>query len=502
MRNITISMLKRVKYALLIFVLFGFNSDSPKSAYTIPIRVSSVTCADIDLDGYVDILVGHLTGYQDTNVSFTILKNDGSGNFVIADTSKSFCGYQKNIFACKIDEDDYPDLVTLYADCQSGVAEEYIRIWYNENGNFNTYKDFSLNNTGRVDYVIYGDVNGDGLIDILVMSNRDRRWSVLYNLGNGLLSLPEYYNLDYPPVDIQCGDLNGDNRDDVVIFGTSLEIYYSRASGFERKVLDASAFKNMGDIADFDLDGLVDIVGIGVAFNKKWVNIYRNTGNEIFIKLDNHITSPFGRPFSINDYNNDGLPDIAYLTIFPLIEEGLVDTVGGVEIFYNLGNFQLSEPYFFRLDNLGELGRIFCTADFDENGYNDFAIVRIMYVHLENNLELFFNDGNGNFLDNPVGISEYSQKRETAKLRCFPNPFIEYINFEYKIEKTAMVELNVYDMQGKFIQCLTHQIKEGGVHTIQWNGLANSLISEKPSILIACLKVNGEICKAIKIIKK
>jgi len=154
------------------------------------------------------------------------------------------------------------------------------------------------------------------------------------------------------------------------------------------------------------------------------------------------------------------------------------------------------------LVHLGGEGGIFYATDLDGNGYNDFIIAQLRYSYLENNLMLLFNDGNGNFVDNPVGISEFSSKREKAMLRCYPNPFTEFINFEYNIEKTAMVELSVYDLQGKLIQCLTQQIKEGGDHSIQWHGLANGLVPEKPSVLIACLKVNGEICQAIKIIKK
>lgn len=504
MRNFSISKSIKIKYCFLIPFLLAFTSDSLISTYTIPIAARSVASADLDLDGDMDIVVGHLTMWQATNKTISVLKNTDNGNFVIADTSKCFWGYQENIFACKIDSDDYPDLVTFYFDFPGGVTQRYIRIWYNENGNFNIYKDFTLNSSERFDDITYGDVNGDNLIDILVMSNLKQTWGVLYNLGNGLLSAPEYHVVTgYYPQDIQCGDLNGDDRDDVVITGQIIEIFYSRISGFESKILDQQAFKDKAAIIDFNRDGVADIVADAnsAVVSSKWTNIYKNTGNETFVKLEDHISITGAGYFSLMDYNNDTLHDIAYLLNYPdTTGTGITDTIGGIEIFYNLGNFQLSDPQFIPLDNYHEGWRNFHTADFDGNGYNDFAIVRTSYYPLENNLEFLFNDGNGHFVQNPLSIDEFYDKNDVASLRCYPNPFTEYTNFEYEIQKTALVELSVYDLQGMFIQCITHQTQKGGHYSIQWRGLAKAANQHKPRALIAYLKVNGQICQSVKLI--
>lgn len=504
MKKHSISRLINYKYWVLIPLLLAFTSYSLRSTYTIPIAAWSVFSADLDLDGDMDIIVGHKTMWQATNKTISVLKNTGNGNFIIADTLKSFCGYQENIFACKIDNDEYPDLVTFYSDFSSGIAKRFIRVWYNQSGSFNNFKDFSLNSSVTFSDITYGDVNGDNLIDILVLSNNAKLWGVLYNLGNGILSSPEYhYITDYYPLDIACGDLNGDGRDDVVICGHRIEIYYSTLAGFEKYVLDSTAFKDKVAISDFNLDGLNDIIADnGSVVNSVWLNIYQNTGNDNFIKLEDVFLMPGAMHFSITDFNNDNLPDIAFLTQYPYkIGTGITNTIRGIIILYNLGDFQLSEPQFIGLDNYGEVWRNFYCTDLDGNGYNDFAIVRTIFRPLANNLELLFNDGNGNFISTPVGIHNPDVNQTLAGLRCYPNPFTDVTTFEYFIEKTAQVELSVFDIHGKFIQCLTHEKLKGGKYTIQWRGLDKAANQYKPCTFIAYLKVNGKIRQTIKLIK-
>ncbi len=505
MKKHSISRLINYKYLVLIPLLLAFASYSPRSTYTIPIAAWSVSSADLDLDGDMDIIVGHKTMWQATNKTISVLKNTGNGNFVIEDTLKSFCGYQENIFACKIDNDEYPDLVTFYSDHSSGIAKRFIRVWYNQSGSFNNFKDFSLNSSVTFSDITYGDVNGDNLIDILVLSNNAKLWGVLYNLGNGVLSPPEYhYITGYYPVDIACGDLNGDGRDDVVIAGQAIEIFYSTPSGFQRHILDPMAQKNMVSINDFDCDGYNDLISVAdiPIINVTSIVVYRNQGDTILLAMPEVYFQPGSSHFSITDFNNDNLPDIACLTQYPdTTGTGITNTIGGIIILYNQGNFQLSEPQFIGLDNYGEGWRNFHCTDLDGNGYNDFAIVRTIYRPLANNLELLFNDGNGNFISTPVGIHNPDVNQSLAGLRCYPNPFTDETTFEYFIEKTAQVELSVFDIHGKSIQCLTHEKLKGGKYTIQWRGLDKAANQHKPCAFIAYLKVNGKIRQTIKLIK-
>jgi hypothetical protein len=192
------------------------------------------------------------------------------------------------------------------------------------------------------------------------------------------------------------------------------------------------------------------------------------------------------------------MPDIAFLSYFPdTAGTGMPDTIGGIYLFYNQGNFQLSDPQFISLVNYHEGGRSFQSADLDGNGYNDFAVIRGMGIAMKN-LELLFNDGNGNFTGTPVGMTNRKNNPGATNLKCFPNPFHQTVTFEFDLEHPALVELSIYDIRGKFIQLVTHDKRNQGHYSIHFNGFEHPAL-QQTGIFLACLKINGKICQSIKI---
>ncbi len=227
--------------------------------------------------------------------------------------------------------------------------------------------------------------------------------------------------------------------------------------------------------------------------NSVWTNIYQNIGNGNFTKLEDHFFLPGASAFLINDFNNDSLPDIAYLN-----NKSIGDTNSGIHIVYNEGNFQISDPQYIKIENLGEAQRNFHSADLDGNGYNDFAIVRRMGIPMKN-LELLFNDGEGNFSSEPfVGLIETPKIK--LQLTCYPNPFCEHITFDYEIDKTALVELDIYSLQGKLIKQVINQKQKGGHYSISWNSFTRDNAQHNTNVLVACLKVNGVIYQSVKLL--
>ena len=53
----------------------------------------------------------------------------------------------------------------------------------------------------------------------------------------------------------------------------------------------------------------------------------------------------------------------------------------------------------------------------------------------------------------------------------FPNPFAETTSIDFEINKSASIEILIYDNQGKHIQTLECENCQAGKNSLQWNGL-------------------------------
>jgi hypothetical protein len=466
-----------------------FSKQDIRSEYFIPEAANSVFATNLDHDGFNDIIVGHQTVLGGTNPTLTLLKNVSWGTFEIADTSKVFAGDQINIFAIDVNNDGWSDIITFH----NALNHSYIRVYYNIQGTFpnDNYADFDLNSASMFDGITYGDINGDGYMDLAVIGTNDNFWGILYNQGNGTFGSPQYHSIQ-TPYDIICGDLNGDGRDDIVISGQNTQVYFSYPTGFQSLILDTNAFMQEPQIVDFDLDGKKDILTSEYAW---WLHctitrIFKNLGNNTFQHIPDIVYPYDNGGLHIADFNNDGYPDILY------------SATGGHTIWYNQGNFQFADSLFVPIPSYGERWVSIATADLDNNGFNDIMTVRYFDTPgAYPALDIRFNDGHGNFLPDPiVGLIKINDKNKVP-FKCFPNPFQSNTLITFDIKDKANIELSICNGQGQFVKCLISQKLDKGSYSIKWCGLDNGDQPSKPGTFIVYLKVNGKICSTVKLIK-
>ena len=476
--------MKKLLFLFAAVLLLAFIGDFGRAVYEVPRSVQSVFALDIDHDGYEDILCGHKVNWGNQNPAFSILDNS-SGTFSLLDSSQSFCGTQVNIFATFIDAGIYPDLVTFYCDFSSGEAERYIRIFYNNQGNYSNYQDFTLNSSSRFDFISYGDFNGDGDNDIVVTSGQDQFFKVLYNDGVGGLSVPEEYSVENPyPNNIACGDLDENGMDDIVITGVNTEVYFSYPSQFE--LLELSVNTGLGSpfVIDFDLDGDKDIIGYNIFFGYTYLIKFNNLNGTSFEQINDFSFEGNSDAFYLSDMDNDSLPDAVF---------HLMDNTGLV-IYYNQGDFVLDKPVFIDYATGFGAGCDMVCADFDNNGYNDIAFTQNLITKNMSTVNILFNDGQGGFSEVPItDIPDLT--RNQNQFTCSPNPVKNLANFTFNLPDYVNTEIRITDLQGSLLSVLTPS--QNGKAT--WNVRDENVI---PGLYIASLMVNGQQIESIKIIKK
>ncbi|HDY75679.1 MAG TPA: T9SS type A sorting domain-containing protein, partial [Candidatus Marinimicrobia bacterium] len=433
---------------LITLLCLSFSTGGSRSQYTLPIAAWSVTAGDIYQDGDNDIVVGHNYSSQTQWSGFSILLNDGNGYFELYD-SVFLYGWQPDILIQNIDTMPNYEIIAKYEDAQN--EDEFITVINDFNLSDISY--FCLNTYQGVDLKTIGDINGDNAYDLVVASNHGQFWGVMYNDGTGSFSDPEYHYISGSyPTDIACGDLNDDGRDDIVVCGNVVELYYSTVSGFQKYQLSEHELK--ANIIDIDNDGDMDIVALTDLYliGLTGISVYENLGNNNFFEHDEIDFQPSASDFSVSDMNNDSLSDLVVTSHFPdTTGTGIADTIGGIYILYNEGNYQFSEPQFVPLENFGESIRKSCCADFDGNGYNDIATIRYLYVTIPN-LDILFNDGNGNFQQNPVtGIKPYDEKTQNP-IVCYPNPFTSQLSIEINTSTSQNEIIEIYDIEGKLVK--------------------------------------------------
>jgi hypothetical protein len=302
---------------------------------------SNVSATQPDFSPYINIPVGS----NPEGAAIGDINNDGRNDVVMTTGSGSDV------------ENDYHLFVFLQqADGSLGVPVKYLTS--------GTFSDIP-------ESVDIGDINGDGLNDVVV-GNEGQNIDVFLQNASG--------NLDSPIVipasnadKIRVGDLNNDNLDDVVGIGwdsDSVDVFLQDITG--NLMLPDSYFFDYGnggdndlEIADINNDGLIDIIVMsGCCENDIGVftqNLLGGFDPVIPYGLD---TTENSNGLAVGDLNGDFLNDII------INQGGSGDPMIGVFSQNQLGQF---EPLVLNTTYFNPKGMV--VADINTDGLNDLVVL-------------------------------------------------------------------------------------------------------------------------------
>jgi len=199
--------------------------------------------------------------------------NQGAGSFLGKPWAVEVSGFSNNIAITDFDGDGHEDVV-LSSDTQFPPVQ-----LYRNQGDGSLYSHSSLSAAcdflQAVGGVAAGDVNGDGIVDIVatVAFNRPASCIVVHiGLGNGAFEKPRVLPSYDIPQTIRIADVNDDGRDDVVVLHAgwgALGIYMQQGDGSLTSetlypIPNASQYSPEAlAIGDFSGDGCPDVAIAG-----------------------------------------------------------------------------------------------------------------------------------------------------------------------------------------------------------------------------------------------
>jgi hypothetical protein len=226
-------------------------------------------------------------------------------------------------------------------------------------------------------YVAAGDLNGDGLADVIVQGPVDGFQSdvaILFGQADGTLSGPTYLT-NVIPYSLTIADVDGNGTADLVTITTDnssntvLEILLGDGRGNFGVVSGAQKFSGIfpsaPQVVDLDGDGKPDVIISVAATGGNNLIWFKNLGGGLFAVPVTLPTVQYGNSFAIADVNGDGKPDIVYQIYNATASAALIHTL------VNQGNGQFLDTV---AQGLNGVTGPFAVMDFNLDGKPDLVV--------------------------------------------------------------------------------------------------------------------------------
>jgi len=247
-----------------------YENDGSESFTTHTISTSaasSIYAVDLDGDGDMDVV-----GSSDGSVAW--YENDGSGNFA----THTICNHYwhrgfTSVYALDVDKDEDMDVVTASSSPNNKI------MWYENDGSQYFNHHVISDSVRDARFVSAGDVDGDGYMDV-ISGHKKISW---YDY-DGSNSFIDHTVSTSGSKSVHAIDVNGDGYMDVVA-AKRPGIQWHENDGSQRFtthiITSNKKYGNFSYAVDLDQDGDTDVLSAG----DDNITYHQNDGSESFTKL-------------------------------------------------------------------------------------------------------------------------------------------------------------------------------------------------------------------------
>lgn len=279
----------------------GTGAFASHGSFSMGPNIFALTNGDFNGDGILDLVSSDPGTFGGIHVSLGL----GDGSF---GPSVSFAaGFPSSVLTGDFNGDGILDIVV--ADGGFGFSAANVFLGHGD-GTFS--EGISSDVGGYLASFTTGDVNGDGILDLVTVDYNDDTVKVLLGLGDGSFSAGISYAVGYGPRSVSLGDFNGDGVLDVVAAnysdGTVSVLLGLGGGSFAASVSYAAGPSGSVITGDFNGDGFLDLVTADYGGDS--VSVLLGLGNGSFAAIVSYAVGHLPVSVMAGDFNGDGVLDL------------------------------------------------------------------------------------------------------------------------------------------------------------------------------------------------
>ncbi|HEX5031217.1 MAG TPA: T9SS type A sorting domain-containing protein [Candidatus Eisenbacteria bacterium] len=349
-----------------------------------------------------------------------------------------------------MDRDGILDMITV---ASGGSVKVSVRRGQGD-GTFSARNDFTNGNSSGEDHIAIGDVNRDGIPDVVVAGAVNDCKVFLGNGSNGFLSMPITIYSTNTIHRAKLGDMNRDGILDLVSTngtGNGVEVAMGDGTG----LFGSATVTNIGlqtgplAIADFDRDGILD-VAVATFDAIDGVRIMHGTGNGSFTTFVATAVSDTPSDLVATDLDGDSYPDL----VMTSLDTARINVLRG----NGAGGVYGLEPYFIDSKPAGV-----ALGDFNRDGKLDVVTACSDFGRAS----VLLNSG----IVTAAPIVEMATPAAPRLLQNAPNPFNPRTTIRFVLPAAEHARLAVFDVTGRHVATLFDQVAAAGVQRVDWTGV-------------------------------